>query len=269
MPYASTDRQPAPLQPGLVSVTFRQLPAESVVELAARAQLAAIEWGGDIHVPHGDLDLARHVAAMTADAGLDVACYGSYYRLGHSSAEGLAPETVVETAAALGAPTIRVWAGRIGSDEADPAYWDAVVTDARRVAELAGAAGMTVSFEYHRNTLTDTRESARRLLGELADVPIRTLWQPAPERDRAENLGDLRDVLPWLHHVHVFTWTATRERLPLADGLEDWAAYLDVASDGGARYALLEFVADDSPVQFADDAATLVTAMGAPRPGNR
>ncbi|WP_214409306.1 sugar phosphate isomerase/epimerase family protein [Sphaerisporangium fuscum] len=254
------------IQPGLVSVTFRRLTAEQVVASAAEAGLAAIEWGGDVHVPHGDLATARRVAAMTAEAGLAVACYGSYYRLGHSSAEGLAPETVVETAAELGAPTIRVWAGRIGSAEADAAYWDAVVADARRIAEPAGAAGMTVSFEYHRDTLTDTRASARRLLSRLDGVPVRTLWQPVPERDRAENLGDLRDVLPWLQHVHVFTWTAAGDRLPLADGLDDWEAYLGVAAEGGARYALLEFVAGDSPARLAEDAATLLAVLRAPRP---
>ena len=41
-------------EPGLVSVTFRQLAPEALIDLAARAGLAAIEWGADIHVPPGD-----------------------------------------------------------------------------------------------------------------------------------------------------------------------------------------------------------------------
>ena len=37
----------------LCSVTFRALTPEEVLELAARAELDAIEWGGDVHVPCG------------------------------------------------------------------------------------------------------------------------------------------------------------------------------------------------------------------------
>jgi 3-dehydroshikimate dehydratase len=238
------------VRPGLVSVTFRQLSPYQVIEAAVAAGLEGIEWGGDIHVPHGDLPAAARVAEQTATAGLSVAAYGSYYRLAESTGD---PEEVVETAAVLGAPTIRVWAGRRGSVDADGAYWDAVVADGSRLISLAADEGMTVSFEYHRNTLTDSRTSTARLLDALPAA--RTLWQPQPERDRAENLGDLRAVLPRLTNMHVFTWTATGERRPLAEGRDDWLAYLDAAR--GNRFALLEFVAGDDPERLVSDAATL------------
>jgi sugar phosphate isomerase/epimerase len=250
------------IRPGLVSITFRQLKPEEVVAAAASAGLSAIEWGGDIHVPHGDLAAAERVAALTAEAGLAVAAYGSYYRLAHSAAEGLSAETVVRTAEALGAPTVRVWAGRTASADADDAHWSAVVDDARRIGELAAAAGMTVSFEYHRGTLTDTRASTARLLAALPEASIRTLWQPQPERSRAENVADLAAVLPRLSNVHVFTWTPTGERLPLADGQEDWVAYLSAAAAApGDRYALIEFVVDDDPARLGVDAAALIAAL--------
>jgi sugar phosphate isomerase/epimerase len=244
------------VQPGLVSVTFRQLTPDEVVEVAVAAGLKAIEWGGDIHVPHGDLSAAAHVRELTASAGLAVAAYGSYYRPAHSDDAA----AVVSTAAALGAPTVRVWAGRRGSADADDAYWSSVVNDARRIAALAADAGMTVSFEYHRNTLTDTRASTARLLDLLPEPAVRTLWQPQPERDRAENLGDLRAVLPRLTNMHVFAWTPAGERRPLADGHDDWAAYL-AAADTGDRYALLEFVVDDDPGRLTADAATLAALI--------
>ncbi len=95
------------LTPGLCSVTFRQLDPPALLDLAARAGLAAVEWGADVHVPVGDLATARDVAARTADAGLAVASYGSYWRAGP---EDVGP--VLATARALGAPRVRVWAGR-------------------------------------------------------------------------------------------------------------------------------------------------------------
>ena len=83
---------------GLVSVTFRALSAGEIVDLVARAGLTGIEWGGDVHVPHGDVACAREVYQRTVDAGLTVCSYGSYYRVG--SGEPPAFEAVIESALA-------------------------------------------------------------------------------------------------------------------------------------------------------------------------
>ncbi|HNC24059.1 MAG TPA: sugar phosphate isomerase/epimerase, partial [Opitutaceae bacterium] len=101
------------IHPGLVSVTFRALTPTQIVALVRQAGLRGIEWGGDIHVPHGNLARAREVREMTQEAGLSVAAYGSYYRAAQSEADGLAFEHVRATAVELGAPTIRVWAGGV------------------------------------------------------------------------------------------------------------------------------------------------------------
>src|SRR6476469_730727 len=109
------------LRPGLFSVTFRQLSPPEIIALVGRAGLRGIEWGGDVHVPHGDVARAREVRDRTADAGLEVAAYGSYYRVAKSEADELPFERVLNTAQALGAPLIRVWAGKQGSAAADQA----------------------------------------------------------------------------------------------------------------------------------------------------
>src|SRR5512137_1553394 len=107
------------IKPGLLSITFRKHSPADIIALVRQAQLTSIEWGGDVHVPHGDLARAGEVARQTTDAGLQVSAYGSYYRLGQSETAGLPFEKVLETAVALGAPTIRVWAGTVGSQQAD------------------------------------------------------------------------------------------------------------------------------------------------------
>src|SRR5688572_22964962 len=101
------------LTSGLVSVTFRKLGPREIVQLASTAGLRGIEWGGDIHVPAGDLQTARAVRQISADAGLQVLAYGSYFRF----QPGEAFELVLETAVALGAPLIRIWAGNQPSAE--------------------------------------------------------------------------------------------------------------------------------------------------------
>jgi 3-dehydroshikimate dehydratase len=246
------------IRTGLVSITFRQLDVAAVVDLAARAGLEGIEWGGDVHVPLGDMDAARYAAGLTAEAGLRVACYGSYYRLGERPADPAVPAAMVQTAGVLGAPLIRVWAGRLGSAEAGEEHWSIVVDDARALAKMAEAEGVGIAYEYHRNTLTDTRASAARLLELTALSNVGTLWQPEPTRDPAENLADLTGVLPRLRNVHVFSWTPQRDRLPLATQRPAWQTYLGtVAALAGERFALLEFVAGDDPAQLIEDAQTL------------
>jgi sugar phosphate isomerase/epimerase len=241
------------LTSGLVSVTFRQLAPREIVELAATAGLRGIEWGGDVHVPSGDLQTARAVRQLTSDAGLQVLAYGSYFRF-----QPDAPfEPVLETAVALGAPLIRIWAGSRPSAETDAAGRAAIVAESRRIAQLASQAGVTVAYEFHANTLTDTTASALALLEAVEGM--RTLWQPPHEIGLAAQLDSLRAILPWLANVHAFAWRgAAHERLPLADGAELWQAVLDILPNTGRDHAvLLEFVAGDDPRNLLRDAATL------------
>jgi hypothetical protein len=51
-------------------VTFRSLEPAEIVKLADRAGLDGIEWGGDVHVPHGDVTKASEVYKMTSSMGL-------------------------------------------------------------------------------------------------------------------------------------------------------------------------------------------------------
>lgn len=243
------------LKSGLVSITFRALGPSEIIALAVDGGLACIEWGGDVHVPHGDSARAQAVGAQTRSAGLQVISYGSYYRLGHR--EPVDFPAVLETAIALQAPTIRVWAGRQGSDKADADYRARVIADAERITRMAADAGCEIALEYHRNTLTDSCEATLRLIEAVGAPTLQSYWQPIVDRSAADNLADLCRLLPHLLHVHVFHW-AGRERLSLTAGREDWQAYLRAATGSGRSHgALLEFVANDQPAQFFEDARTL------------
>jgi sugar phosphate isomerase/epimerase len=247
------------ITPGLVSITFRQLKAAEIIELCQQAKLEAIEWGGDVHVPHGDLKVAKEVAAMTADAGMQVAAYGSYYRVGVSEHDGLAFETVLETAQHLQAPSIRVWPGNRGSANSDDAYRQWIISELQRISEMAAPTGIPVTLEYHAGTLTDTDASARKLLDEIGHPNCRTLWQPPNGQDFEKSMEGLRAVLPDMQNVHVFHWWPTnQERHELEAGRDRWINYLELATDcGHPFYALLEFVKDDRPQQLLEDASTL------------
>ena len=243
--------------PGLVSVTFKTLPPSEIINLVQQADVRAIEWGGDRHVPHGDVKTAQEVRAMTEEAGLLVAAYGSYYRVGCEG--GKSPEfgPVLDTAVALGAPTIRVWAGDHSSYEARDSYWRKIERETRRVADLAQEAGITISFEFHGNTLNDNVDGARRLFRSVDHDNIRSYWQPDPKVNVGERLNSLKLLRRRLSNIHVFHWFEGARR-PLADGEEEWRRYLRIASDTGRdHYALMEFVQEDMPTYFIRDAMVL------------
>ncbi|TDQ40847.1 sugar phosphate isomerase/epimerase family protein [Aureibacillus halotolerans] len=239
---------------GLCSITFRQLDIRSIVKLAVEATLDGIEWGGDKHVPPGELNTARQTALTTQKAGLEVSSYGSYYRTGSLTHEHEF-DAILATAVALQAPSIRVWAGEKGSVDATAEDRKRVVSDAQRIATLAQVEGIAVHFEYHGGTLTDTKESAQGLMVAVDHPNVGLYWQPAVGLPVEQRVQSIRLLLPYLTHVHVFQWHGT-DRLPLSAGEEDWATYLH-ALNNKQRYAMLEFVKNDDPAQFIEDAKVL------------
>lgn len=163
------------IRPGLCSVTLRSATPDEVIEVAARAGLAGIEWGADVHVPAGDEAEAARVRAATERAGLAVTSYGSYFlRRGEPDLAGF--DAVLASARVLGAPRIRIWAGSWGSAEATPEGRAALERVVREAGASATAAGIELAFEFHGGTLTDTTASTVNLLGALPGVG--TYWQP-------------------------------------------------------------------------------------------
>jgi len=243
---------------GLVSVTFRKLSPRQVVEWTAQAGLEAVEWGGDIHVPAGDEAAAREVARITREAGLRVAAYGSYCRLG---ATGTPFEAALKSARALGAPLIRVWAGAEGSVEAGEAGFRDVAAAAEAAAALARSEGMRLGLEYHAGTLTDTPASTARLLEAVEDPALVSFWQPPVGLSKGACLEGLNALVRRgrLGSLHVFHWWPdAQNRRPLAEGEDAWRTYLAAArSAPGGRDYCLEFVRDDDPGMGLEDAAVL------------
>jgi len=246
------------LSTGLVSITFRKLEPLDIVKLVSQAGLKGIEWGGDIHVPHGNVERAREVAKMTEDYGLEIAAYGSYYRVGCEGNEGIPSfAEVLETAVELKAPVIRVWAGDKGSAQADESWWQQVIEDSRRIADMAANHNIVIAYEYHGGTLTDTNNSAYRLIREVNHPNIRSYWQPPVDQDELMRMEGLSQISPWLQNLHVFHWQG-RERRPLDEGRTEWTKYIEFAQTlPGHHFAMLEFVKDDDPQQFLKDAEVL------------
>ncbi|APX33195.1 sugar phosphate isomerase [Brachybacterium sp. P6-10-X1] len=247
------------IRPGLCSVTFRGLAVERVVDLAADAGLEAIEWAGDAHVPPGDAVAGERARALTEQAGLAVASYGSYLGFEGSDEEfaGQA-DAVIVAARALEAPRIRVWAGRTGSAEVTAEQRARIVCRIREFGDRAGEHGLDVGLEFHGGTLTDEITSTMALLEEIGRDDVRSYWQPHQDMPSAAAIETLHRVLPRTSTIHVFSWWPNHQRHPLAERTELWREVFAVlAAEGSDRDALLEFVPEDDPALLPREAETL------------
>lgn len=253
----------------LTSVTLRSHTPEEVVSILADNQIDAVEWAGDVHVPTGDLEKAESVKQLCDNAGITCTSYGSYYQCDEGGPgngpfqHDLGAEVTLGTAQALGVPAVRVWAGREGSGSATTEYIEEVVRRLASFCDKAQALGMSVHLEFHRNTLTDTAESALELLKAVSKENLYCYWQPRHGVDVGDNLKDIEILSEHLSHVHVFHWLLEEgdfkiNRRPLAEGKDRWISYLKALEEiPGERYAMIEFVKDDELVQLAEDLQVL------------
>lgn len=234
------------IKTGLVSVTFRNRSPQDIISLVKKADLDAIEWGGDIHVPHGDLKQAKEVYKMSTDNGIKIASYGSYYFMNLSKDF----EKVLETAANLRAPIIRVWAGKKGSADVDDNERKIIIDESQLIAEQAKEYNIKIAYEYHNNTLTDTNQSACKLLQEVNHPNIFTYWQIHPNISDIKNrINSISGIKKYLLNIHINAFELENE----------WLAYLNIISKfSGIHYALIEFVKNNETLDdFFSDAAKL------------
>lgn len=253
------------LKTGIVSVTFRNKPIGEVIELAARASLSCIEVGSDIHAPKDRLEECRSIARAAKEKNFEIISYGSYYCLGEYISPVEEFEGYLDAADVLGAKNIRIWAGKCGKSSSltiDSEQRAALTCEAQTVSRLALKRQKTISFEYHPGTLTDQPDSARRLIEDIACENVSLYWQPDQNRDVEYNCSALKTVLPFVSNLHVFAWDARSGscvRYRLREHEAAWQSYLGIlAADRREHTLLLEFVKDDSEVNFAEDARVLV-----------
>ncbi len=245
------------LKTGLVSISFRDLTTDQITKMVKSAGLDAIEWGGDVHVPHGDVYKAEIV--MHACGLNDISCpsYGSYYRVGEYDDPKAEYKKVLNCAVALKSDVIRVWAGVLPTKEADKEHWELIAKELKLICSMTSHEGKDVALEYHANTLTDNCTDTLRLLAKVNAANLTTYWQPPVGLSHEENLHDIKMLKRHISNIHTFTWKG-RERMPLEDGFEHWQDYFLLVNTWKMRYCLLEFIKDNSEEGFYRDARTLM-----------
>lgn len=241
---------------GIVSISFRKHTPEEILAAAKAAGLDAVEWGGDVHVPHGDTEIAGRVRSLTEEMGLEIAEYGSYYAIATSEPELFSD--VLKSAAALGTKVIRVWPMKVPSDTVTHEAYALAVADAKRICREAG--DVTVALECHPKTLTDEYHTALKFLRDVDMPNLKMFWQPNQHRPIDYNTDSIKALLPYIVAVHVFSWD--REvHLPLADGEDAWREYISLLREKDLYY-MLEFMHDNELTTLFETAKTLHGWLG-------
>lgn len=183
---------------GLCSVTFRKLSAAKVVEIAKKAGVGYIEWGGDIHVTNREE--ARLVKSICDNEDIKICSYGSYYRVG--SADKRKWEEICQIAKAMNAPSVRVWLGEKDSGETTQEEYNRILEDLKSMCSVARKYNLLVCPECHDNTYNNNTDAFLNICSELKADNFRTYFQSRYFRfdydiDRIERTFD------YIENVHV------------------------------------------------------------------
>lgn len=241
---------------GLVSISFRELSGKELVDVCVKNGIDSIEWGADVHAPATDLDKVRELKAYCVEKGISCPSYGSYYHIGVPTHEGNVEfSKLLDAANILEAKTIRIWPSKTASEDATPAFLEECVEELREICGLAEKKGISLAFEYHWNTLTDTAESTLNLIEKTGVSNLKTYWQPNYNRTPPQHLEEIKLLKGHITNVHTYFWEG-RTRLPFAEGEDVWRSYISLLKDLHVPF-MFEHLKDDSLEQLAEDTLVL------------
>ena len=245
---------------GLCSVTFREKPAEEIIEIARQQGLEGIEWGADVHVkPDSPAEYVAGVAEKCRNADLAVPSYGSYFDvLDHAPADFAA---IVEKADLLGAGVIRVWGGWVRPEEVTAEQLEKITSTSREIAGMAAEKNIKVAFEFHDNTPTEGGDNVLKVIDTAGHHNLYTYYQLIRPNEFEWNLANLEKIFPRLTYVHVQA-NDGEKNLPLEDFRNVWQEIIRrLKKQSYDGWLFFEFNKDNSVEQLAEDIRLMRSLM--------
>lgn len=237
---------------GLVSVSFRPHSPEEIVRAVKEAGLTCIEWGSDVHAPHGDAARLEEIVRLQREYGVSCCSYGTYFRAGVTPLDEL--EGYIDAAKTLGTDILRIWCGAKSGAEMDAHGKEALIDECRKAAEIAEKRGVVLCTECHRSTLTERLGDALYLMRKVDSPALRTYWQPFQWESVENNILYAETMACYIKHIHVFQWK-NNDKFPLNEGITEWQRYLEVLP--APRTLLLEFMPDNRIESLKSEAEAL------------
>lgn len=242
------------LKIGMTSLTLKNESITNVVKIAKEAGIEGIEWGvSDKHMKLCDEKSAEEIRKASSEYGVEIFSLGSYCYM----EEREECDVALETAVLLGAPIIRIWAGKLPPYECDDEYRDKIISNTIYMANKAREHNIVLGFEYHPWTLTETADDAIALISEINKDNVGLYWQPSSKISLEENILDRNKVMPYCVgniHIQNYSEEVGYQNLSLIeDGLKLF--FDDIKSED--YRVMIEFVKDGSVENLFDDAHAL------------
>lgn len=226
---------------GLVSISFRNLSPEIIIEEVKKAGLSCIEWGSDVHAPCDDIEKLSKIADMQQKADIFCSSYGTYFRLGVNDTNEL--QQYIDAAKILGTNILRLWCGNKSTESYTETEELSLINECKKAAAIAEKNGVTLCMECHNGTYTEKKEGAIKLMKSVDSPAFRMYWQPNQYEEFDENMKYARLLAGFTKCIHVFNWDKDK-RYPLAESINIWKEYLSFFPENITL--LLEFMPDDS-----------------------
>jgi len=154
---------------------------------------------------------------------------------------------LVEFSTRLGGPHIRVFTGKVGSEDASDEQWKRCVEGLRLACDAAAPHDICFTLENHRNVLHDTPDSALRLIGDVGRENLGLNFQIWPPYDMVETAGKL---FPHIFHMHISN-RKDEKIWHIDDGELDWEPVLrEMKKLGYERFASVEHTVPPA-IEFA------------------
>ena len=193
---------------GLCSVTFRKKTPEAVVDIAKKAGVGYIEWGGDVHVK--TLADAKKVKALCHKADIKISSYGSYVNSAVYD-ESKWIETC-KIAKEMSAEAIRIWLGKKNSQVTSEDEYKLILKNTKKMCDIAAEYNLLVCPECHDNTFNNNTDAILRFIGDLQKDNFKTYFQSRYFR-MAYDLDRIDRTYNYIKDVHVSYRDLKREQL--------------------------------------------------------
>ena len=199
---------------GFTTTSVRQIKdIKKIVDIARDAGADCIEWGGDVHVT--DVETARYAKKLCYDAGIKTLIYGSYYRVGDNNRNEWI--RICEIASALGASSVRVWLGRVGSEATDKSCYNRIVEDSRSMCSVASDYGLSVCSECHGHTFNDNTDAFLKIRSDVDCVNFKTYFQSLYKKTDYD-IDRIKRTASFIESVHISYFEQFREQFPKHNG---------------------------------------------------
>ena len=122
---------------GLVSISFRSLSVEELVNKVKNAGLEYIEWGSDVHAPKDDIKKLEMIAKLQEETGIKCSSYGTYFRFMKDDPEEL--RGYIKAAKILGTDILRLWCGSKNHADLTAEEREFIISESKKAAKIVKA----------------------------------------------------------------------------------------------------------------------------------